>query len=264
MIAFNELLVNLSEYEENFKRRGYSISLSNFVVLEDKRKIVQLKAENLRAETNKLCASIAALKRQNSDTSITLRQINKNEKTLKTLNKKLSRMGKAIDSKLEKLPNLTEFNNISNIEIETSNKPSELKDLKTFINSKFNQSTSDLTIQKYVKSLKGRLFQEKELGLATHCKNGITLLFQNYKANEIKNELLKYIKNNSLNLIQTSIKTFAKSSSCEYLAELNDFTWIKLENKGEYFTRAHKIKYRNIQIDATKFVYEIDILFNKK
>ncbi len=261
MIALNEIMSNQEDFERIYKKMGHRVDLIPIISLEDERKIVQLKAETLRSETSKLCSQIAILRRENKDTKALMSQIESNEKQIKALNKKLDSFGKQIDSKLKLLPNISTHENELNKQIETLGSQSDFGSLKIYISSMFKPTKSRKSIRSYVKSLKNRLFQESELGIAAFCKNGIALLFQNYLADDVLNQLLSYLKNNSQFLVCAGIKNLSRTSSCEYIATLNQNCFINIQIKGEYFTREHKIKYKYIKLDNTKFVYEIDIVY---
>ncbi len=262
MIALNELINRKEEFKQNYIDRGLKINLNSILDAENDRKTIQLKAESLRAETNKLCASIAVLKRQNKDLSNTMQKIEANESDIKKYQKQLVALGNKIDSKLKKLPNITKFNNKEDISIKTDNKTKNIREFLTFLDNNFIKDQSNKSIKNYVKSLKDRLFQETELGIITYCKNGIVILFQNYKEDYVENLILDYLKTHSSILKQKATNSLKKSSACEYVSVLNK-TPLNIEIKAEYFTRLYKIKYRNKQLDTTKFLYEIDIIFNK-
>lgn len=263
MIALNELLANKKLYENKYRQMGRKIDLTQFVMLENERKIVQIEAENLRAETSKLCASVASLRKQNADTSKVIRQINLNNSRIKAKQRTLDRMNKNINAKLRLLPNIPEYDNELNKQLETANKTSDFEMFKLFIATKFKLIQSRKSIRRMVKSYKNRVFQETELPIAVHCKNGIVLILQNYLSEEIKAELVEYLKNNSKYLVQPSVKNLKSSSTNEYIATINDLNILNVEIKGEYFTRDFSIKYKNLQLDTTKFVYEIDIIFKQ-
>lgn len=261
MIAFNELLANIDEYQNNLKLRGYKKSLKPFIVLGKKRKELGLKAELLRAETSKLCALIAIKKQKNKDLSNTMQQIESNEKAIKRLQKQLNFLNRQIDNKLKKLPNIANFDVPETKMLANAGNSSTVEELTKFIDTMFVSIKYDGTSKNYIKSLKNRLFQESELGIAAHCKNGIILLFQNYLSEDIQSKISNYLKQNSLSVEYVQLKNLSHSSSCEYLAKINNTTSVIVAIKAEYFSREYKIKYRNQEIDATKFVYEIDLLY---
>ncbi len=256
MIALNEIIDNKELFEKKYKSMGKSIDLTPFVILENKRKIVQIEAENLRADTNKLCASVA----ESKNAKELVKQINRNNLKIKRKMKRLDVLGKQIDNKLKTLPNIAYFDNELNLQLETAKSTSKTSDFISYLNDKYDIKTYKYSIKCFVKSLRNRLFQESELPVAVQTKSGLVILADAENAKKIETDLLEYLKSNAKYLVLPAIKNLNHSSLAEYVATLNDTESLKLEIKGEYFTRGYKIKYKNTKLDTTKFLYQIDII----
>ena len=69
MIALNELIKNKELFERRYNIKGLKFNLDIIFDLEEKRKELQLTTEKMRADCNKLCGEVAALKNENVVTS---------------------------------------------------------------------------------------------------------------------------------------------------------------------------------------------------
>ena len=261
MIALNELLENFDEYQNTYHEMGLKTKLNTFIVLENKRKLVQNDFENTRSECNKLCKTVAEKRKNNEDTSELINKITKLDKQNKKLEKQLMIQGKIIDKKLKKLRNLPDTLNKKHLQIKTQKTPSTVSELISHLGTICKTEHSELKVQEYLETQKNKLFKEKDLPCMTVCKDGLLLLCTATKRGEFCTGIIEYLKNNSLSLVKHSIYKMKKSSSSEYFVHLKRKTYLRVAFKKEFYTRALKIKYRDSSIDMTKFVNQINILF---
>ena len=75
MIDLNHLLKNIELYKTKYKSKKIKCNVDYFVVIEEKRKALQIKTENMRALCNKLCAEVPKFKLAKKDTSELINQI---------------------------------------------------------------------------------------------------------------------------------------------------------------------------------------------
>ena len=87
MIALNEIISNKNLFEEKYKLMKKNIKLDKIIQLEENFIILDKKANELRANCNKLCSEIAELVNSNSDTTEALSKINMLEKQISRLEK---------------------------------------------------------------------------------------------------------------------------------------------------------------------------------
>ena len=261
MIALNELLENFDEYQNTYQEMGLKIKLNTFVVLENKRKLIQNDFETTRSECNKLCKTVAEKRKNNEDTTEILRKITSLDKLNKKLEKQLMYQGKIIDKKLKKLRNLPDTLNKKHLQIKTQKTPSTVSELISHLGTICNSEHSEFKVQDYLETQKNKLFKEIELPSMTVCKDGLLLLCTAREREDFCTGIIEYLKNNSLSLVKHSIYKMKKSSSSEYFVHLKRKTYLKVSFKKEFFTRELKIKYRDSSIDMTKFVNQINILF---
>jgi hypothetical protein len=259
MIALHELIKNRENFETAYKFLGLSENISEIIKLEDERKKVQLDYEAIVAKTNLSCSEIAKLRKQNLDTNTKIKEIECDEKKIKKLQKHLDIYEHKINSKLNKLHNLPDQLNEKNIQIETKNKSSDFNDFSSFLKSLMQNYCSSEKINKYLKKLKNRVFDESELPQCIFLKNGTLLLVSDTNLDFILGQLLQFFKENCMNIVMLSAKSIDKSSTTEYLVQLNKNEFLKLSLKREFFTRQFKIKYKNQSLDMTKFVEQINI-----
>lgn len=261
MIAFDDFLNNIEKYKLAYKAMGININYNKFFKLEDKRRHLQKLSEENRAKCNKLCGKIAELRNNNQNVSKLIEEITNLDKSVNYYNKRIDAIGKVINKKLNKLPNLPDELNTSNLQLETKNKESSINDLLEFSNNVSNLEKSNYSIKKYIRIQRGKIFEQSKEESITKCKNGLVILIKNENTNDIFNKIFDYFKENSLNIIKLSIFKIKKESASEYLIQLNSNTYLKLDFVREYYTRKYSIKYKNIREDATKFVNQINIYF---
>lgn len=261
MIALNELLENFEEFKQTYNEMGLKINLDSFVVLENKRKLIQSDFESTRSTCNKLCKMVADKRKSNEDTTELLNQIKRLDSQNKKLEKKLERYAKIIDKKLKTLRNLPDTINKKHLQIKTSKAESTVNQLKSFLASICKCSNTDKNIQDYLTDQKNKLYKENDFPAMVQAKDGILLLSTAKNFEQLCETLLEYIKNNSKSLVKISIYKMKKSSSSEYFVHLTRKTYLKIAFKKEFYTRELKIKYRDSSIDMTKFANQINIIF---
>lgn len=261
MIALNELLDDFDKFQTIYKLIGEKTNLKTIVHLENKLKSAGLLFENTRALCNKKCGELIKLQANNQDTKTELKEILLLDKKTLKYQAKFNKINNKINSKLKKLKNLPENQNLMNLQVETLNITSTLLDLNEFIKANFKCNKFELTTEKFVKGEAEKLIDEDSLPCANFCKDGIVLFCTCESVQPNLNKFLEYFKCHSISLIEHSIKYLDKSSSQEFLIHLNKNLYVKLELKREYFTRLYKIKYRDSKTDMTKFINQINIMF---
>ena len=261
MIALNELIKDIEKYKTAYKLMGLKINLNTFVKLENKLRTAGQAFEHSRALCNKKCGELIKKQAQNTDTVAELAEIVMLDKKTLKLQTKFNKINKKINKKLERLPNLPDENNLSNLQIETIKTSSNIEDFKAFVEKSFKTNSVSNNVKIFTKQETDKLFQEEDLPQITYCKNGIVIFSNKEGVDAIFDSYLNYFKENAISIIKLSIKTLDKSSTQEYLIHLNKNLYLKLELKREYFSRKYKIKYHDNKTDMTKFVNQINILF---
>ena len=264
MIALNELIKNIDSYKNIYKSMGVKANLDFIVKLEEQLKNIQLKAEKSRAECNKLCGEIIDLKALNStaDTEILLKKAIELDAKSNKLQAKLEKSTKKINHHLKKLPNIPDLNNLKHIQIETSKTEFNISDFENYLSKHFKTQSSDKTLNNYLKLQANKIFSEEDIPTSIQFKKEILILCSNYDTNQIIDDLINYFKNHSISMIEHSIKKIKKSSCRELFIHLKDNEFLKLEIKREFYTREHKIKYHDNKTDSTKFINQINLIFN--
>ncbi len=261
MIALNELLKDIDAYDAAYKLMGQNNNLKTFVKLEKRLRDAGQTHDNSRALCNKKCGELIKKQAENQDTTSELEEIIKLDKQTLKLQTKYNKFNKNINKKLRKLSNFPENNNISHLQIETKNTVSTIEDFKSFIEKTCKPSTSSMTVDAFAKNETEKLFEESSLPQITYCKDGIVALVTKDALKNTLDSYLEYLKNNSISIVELSIKKLKNSSAQEFLIHLNKNLYLKLELKREFLTREYKIKYRDTSTDMTKFVNQINILF---
>ena len=261
MIALNELIKDIDKYESAYKLMGQKINLKSYVRLENKLRNAGLDFEHSRSNCNKKCGELIKKQADNIDTKVELAEIVSLDKQTLNLQSKFNKINKKINKKLEKLPNLPDEKNVSNLQIDTSKTNSNIEDFKAFIEKSFKTDSVSQNAKAFVKQETDKLFQEEDLPQITYCNNGIVVFSKKDGVDDILNLFLNYFKENSISIIKLSIKSLEKSSTQEYLVHLNQDLYLKVELKREFFSRKYKIKYHDNKTDMTKFVNQINIIF---
>lgn len=261
MIALNELLKNLTTYQSAYELMGLKSNLNVFVALESKLRETQLECEHKRSECNKKCGELFKLKNENKDVSELLHEIEILDNDVLIMQSKLEKISKQIEKKLKKLHNLPDKSNSKHLQIETLKKESDLNSLKLFLEKICKINSTIVSSKRFVKQQSEKVFDETDLKTATYTKNGVVLLCSQKDIDDIFDKLLNYFKQNSLSLIERSVSKLKKSSSRELFIHLKHRVYVKVEMKREFFTREHKIKYRDKSTDMTKFVNQINLYF---
>ena len=265
MIALNELLNNINHYQEMYNKMNLNVDLKSFIDLENERKIIQLEFEYLKADCNKKCHEFALKKNNGEDLKSLYNEILNADKKIKELESQLEKYNKIINKELNKLHNLPDEFISENIEIDTRKNESKIINL---INNNFDMNfdiqTFDKSMYAVIKSIKNELFLESTANKKFICNDGIIILTTDFNVDKLFNNILEYLKNNSLKIIKQKTILNKKSSAIEYLIKLNEIETITMELKREFYTRQYNIKYKSTKIDMTKFLNQINIKFNKR
>ncbi len=261
MIAFNELLKNIDQYEAAYKLMGLKFNPNFYRSCEKKLRDIQTKAEETRALCNKKCGEFIRLKTTNQPTVRLIDEIKKLDKAANKYQNKQKICLNKIKSKLKKLHNLPDKENLSHIQIDTNKSESDILAVKTFLNSFSKQESLNLSHKKFLNQIKNKIFQEDELPYTAELKNEFVILTTTNTIDEIINRLINYFKANSISIIELSIKNIKKSSSREFFIHLKEDSYLKMEIKREFFAREYKLKFHNNQTDMTNFVNQINIVF---
>ena len=261
MIALNELLKNLDEYEKAYKLMGLKVNLNVFVELEEKLKQTQLDFEHKRALCNKMCGELIIKNTAGNNTTEDIKKIEKLDAEASKLQKKLAKITNKINSKLAKLDNKPDNLNTKHLQIDTNKKESSISDLKKFFDSNYKTEQYKKSNKSFIKTQVEKVFDQKTLPFITNTKDGAVILCSLQDIDEVLEILLNFFKQNSLSIIEKAITNIDKSSAREFLIHLQNSVYIKMEVKREYFSRQFKIKYKDTSTDMTKFVNQININF---
>lgn len=261
MIDLNHLLKNIELYKAKYKSKKIKCNVDYFVIVEEKRKALQIKTENMRALCNKLCAEVPKFKLAKKDTSELINQITILDNQINKNNKILAKYHDSINKRLQKLHNLPRYDNVYNQQLTTTFTNYTKAKLIEYIESKFRIENYNKSTKHYLKNNKNRLFQESSLPYAINCKNGYLVLCTDTEVDKIFDDLLEHFKNNSLSIIQLANHQLRQDNTASFYIHLNKKEAFYFELNKEFYTRQHSIKYRNSKIDMTKFVNQINILF---
>ena len=261
MIDLNHLLKNIDLYKERYAHKEIKVNLDIFVTLEEQRKELQIKTENMRALCNKLCGEVPAFREKGKNTDELISQIEMLDEQIKANNKVLNSYNKKINKNLAKLHNLPEFLNSYHEQLPTTFTNITLTDLKKMINSKYNAESFNGKIINYFKQKRDMLFQESKMPCVVNCKDGYLFLCDEPEANKIKKFFLDYFEKNALSLIRVSCRKLNKENESSYYVHLNRRESFYFEINKEFYTRQFNIKYKNSKIDMTKFACQINVLF---
>jgi len=257
MIALNELIKNRELFERRYLLKGKKVSLNKIFLLEQKRKKLQLETESMRATCNKFCGQIAEKRSSSEDISTLISEIEDIDKNITKNSKILLGQTLKLDKMLQKLHNLPDDENQSNLQLETLGKSSSLQNLETFLNKIAQILPYDESINKLLKKKQNYLFSE--LPTIAKCSDGFMILLKKDQFEEIKTKILDYFKNNAQHIIKFSIKKLPKHCTDAYLVHLDKALSLDIEIVKEFESRKYKIKYRDVQADMTKFVCQINI-----
>ncbi len=257
MIALNELIKNRDLFERKYLLKGKRVSLDKIFSLEQKRKMLQLETESMRANCNKFCGQIAEKRNASEDVSVLIAEIERLDKNIAKNNKILLGQTLKLDKMLERLHNLPDDENQSNLQLETLAKSSSLQNLETFLNQIAQVLPYDESINKLLKKKQNHLFSE--LPTIAKCSDGFMILLKNDDFEKTKIKILDYFKHNAQHIIKFSIKKLPKHCTDAYLVHIDKALSLNIEIVKEFESRKFKIKYRDAQTDMTKFVCQINI-----
>ena len=266
MIALNELMENKSIFEERYKFLDCEDKIEKIIELEYERKILQLQYEKLRSDMNKLCHELAINKSQNQNLDEIFNTIISNEKELNFEEKKLNKLNKIINQKLNKLPNLPDEILEENKVISKNKISLNSQELKQFIQNNFindyvvnSKNNEKLKSKDCLKEYSNYIFEDNQI-LMIDSNNGLVILLSHIKFNDYIQKIFDYLKHNSAKFWQLKTKSMSSSSANEYKAKFDD-TIVKIEIKNEFYTRKYNIKYKNSLEDMTRFLKQINIKF---
>lgn len=261
MIDLNHLLKNIDTYKERYKHKELKVNLDIFVYLEEQRKELQIKTENMRALCNKLCGEVPIFRAKNKNTHELIAQITMLDEQIKINNKKLDCYAKKINTRLAKLHNLPEFLNKYNEQLPTTFNNTNIADLNNLITETFNVEPYNGKILNYFSEKKNMLIQEDSMPKVVKCKDGFLFMCAEGDVEKIKKFFLDYFEKNALSLIKVSCRKLNRANNSSFYVHLNKRESFYFEINKEYYTRLFNLKYKNSQIDMTKFVNQINVLF---
>jgi len=106
MIDINLLRNNIDEVESRLNSRGFKIDKKNFIDLENKRKNLQIKVQELQESRNDLSKKIGVEKSKGNDVSDYMRSVGQTNDLLKEQNSALEKVQNKIQEFLLDIPNL--------------------------------------------------------------------------------------------------------------------------------------------------------------
>lgn len=260
MIALNELIKNKELFERRYNIKGLKFNLDIIFNLEEKRKELQLTTEKMRADCNKLCGEVAALKNENKNLLPLLEKITFLDKNIIKNNKLLEKYDNKINKYLLKLHNLPDNENLRHLQLKINKSTSSLAELEEFLTTISDIKLSNQSIDKHLKTMQNMILSE--LPQITKCKIGYEILTTYDEFEPIKDKIMQYFMTHSEHVIEVSCKKLYKSNTASYLVHLNRHTSVYLEVIREFKTRENKIKYHDKNTDMTKFVNQMNIIFN--
>lgn len=261
MIDLNDLLKNIEKYRAGYALKKQRVNLDYFVIMEDSRKKLQLDTEKMRALCNKLCGEVARFRAKNKDTDELIKQIVMLDSVINENNKALDSYNKKINKRLAKLHNLPIYDNKFNEQLSINkNATLTFKELESLINSKTDVEIYNGKIQKYFKEKSNFLFEEDKMPKFVKAKNGYTILCTAADVEKLQNLFLDFFAKNAMSLIKVSSARLHWANNASFFVHLNQKESFYFEINKEYCTRQHNIKYRNKDIDMTKFVNQVNIL----
>ncbi len=258
MIALDKLYKERDLFERRYKLKGKKFNLDKIFALDEKRKRLGLETEAMRAECNKLCGSVAAMKESGKPLAKTLEKIEILDSQIAANNKILAKLYKKIDALLAKLHNLPENENDRHLQLTTAQKTSSISELEEFLQTIASVSHSKLVIDKHLKSMKNMLLTD--LPQITRCKIGYEILTTQDDFDRVKTQILNHFAAHSEHLIEVACKKLYKSNAASYLVHLNRHSSVYLEVINDFKTRENKIKYHDKKTDMTKFAMQLNII----
>ncbi|APC97960.1 serine--tRNA ligase [Francisella frigiditurris] len=97
---------NLQEVAEKLATRGYTLDIKKFQKLEDKRKVLQEKTQELQEQRNAISKEIGKRKAKGKDASDIFKKVGQINEELKTVEKKLKELLDSINDLMLEMPNL--------------------------------------------------------------------------------------------------------------------------------------------------------------
>lgn len=265
MIALDKLICNIHIYDDMYKKMGYNIDLNKILTLENLRKNLQLEYEDLKSKCNKMCNDFAIKRQSKEPINELYNEIILTDSKLKLLKKELDNYNKIINKNLNRLPNLPEKFIAQNTILSTSNKSINENEFINFIDSfDFKKVKSTLKIEQYIKTISNQLFHEDQASQIIFCSNGILILTPDFNVDNMLFQTINFLKQNSYKVIEDRTVNLNKSSIAQFSCHISTSEIIKISLVKEFFTRCYNIKYKNKNIDMTKFVNQINIKIKRK
>lgn len=261
MIALNEIISNKELFEKKYKLMGKNFNLDKIINLEKNFIFLDKKANELRAECNKMCSEIAELVNTKIDTSVSISKINILDKNIASLEKKASKAMKKINKMLNRLPNLPLDENILNIPIKTKESDFTKENLISEIEKLADVEYFQISEKSYLNTLRKIVFKSENLPKLVNVNSNKQkyLLLCGSNALDLFEQIKTILTKNAKYVTLKSIKFLKRDCSREITAVLSDKSIISLEFLGEFASRTKSIKLYDKTIDMTKFVNIIRI-----
>jgi seryl-tRNA synthetase len=106
MLDLKWVLANLSQVKDSLEKRGQAIDLSPLDSLNQKRKVLQLDFDTLRAEQNKSSAEIQKLQKAKQDASALISEMQKISRRVKEITPELAALEQEVEKFLLQIPNV--------------------------------------------------------------------------------------------------------------------------------------------------------------
>ncbi len=261
MIDLHHLLNNIDLYNNKYKKKGLKTNVKFFIMLENVRKQLQQKTENMRALCNKLCGEVVKLKNNGKSTEDLVEKITLLDKQINKNNEILNKQNLYINKKLKKLHNLPDYLNPMHEQMKTNKSGVEKKQLIDLLEKQYNIIEYPKNIKKLFKEKRNYLLDEQNLPLVTKCKDGYLFFCTEAQQKEIQEQFLDYFSTNALSLIKVSCRKLNKENSASFYVHMNRRESFYFEINKEFYSREYNIKYKDTKTDMTKFVNQINILF---
>lgn len=261
MIALNELLSNLELYESMYKQKGIYFNPSFIVQKSEQLKKTQLEIEQQRSACNKLCQNTIQNKIKNKEAKSELKAILKLNKKIARGQRLLQIQTKQINNELKLLHNLPEDICLLNTQINTTQKTFSSDISKKFIFSLGKVSNINKSQTRFYKKMKNRIILQNELPLIFQLKKSIVIFVEKGEQKQMLEKIVTFFTENALSVIKLAVTELSKESAVEYFVHLSKNEHLKIKLLNEFKSREFNIKYRDKNVDATKFINQINIEF---
>lgn len=264
MIALNELIKNKERFDLLYKIKGKSFNLDNILHLAENMKKLQLESESERAKCNKLCGTVPTKLDNKAELKSLMKEIHKLDKSSNKKKAKALKYEKIINEKLEKLDNLPDYELDTDYIIMKDGSFTNFDKFIDAVSSSTKNKTELIDVESFLNGKQNQILEEKDLPILLQNEDKFTILCTEVQIDSILNNMLKFLSSEANSVTQIATKNLKFDSSSEYLSDLNENEVLKIEVIREFWTRKFKIKYKNTNIDATKFVNQINFEIEKK